>query len=326
MNRNTFPIAKSVLAPDALAQHIVLQYQLKQVQCQLLTATMRDVYRVTTPQQRFMFFVYPTRHRTCEEILAEWQFVAFLAAHGIPVAPAYPATSGELVLPFDAPEGRRYGVLSMYLPGEILRRRSSPHTVAAYGTQIARIHVVADTLPVTLVRPVNNPRQIVQDALTAAERAIADRADVLTALYHARAVLLPHLAQLVPAAPSYGLIHGDVIRANAIVGPDATVSVIDFDLCGLGWRVYDIASYLFAICGTQDEVRLRTAFLDGYTRIRRLSQVERELLPLFEAVRAVFDIGIPASAINTWGRANIDAFLDGSLTQLNQCIDRLLSG
>ncbi len=177
-----------------------------------------------------------------------------------------------------------------------------------------------------LARPANNPRQIVQDALTAAERAIADRADVLTALHHARDVLLPHMAQLVPVASSYGLIHGDVIRANAIVGPDATVSVIDFDLCGLGWRAYDIASYLFAICGTQDEVRLRTAFLDGYMRIRPLSQMEQELLPVFAAVRAVFDIGVPASAINSWGRANIDAFLDGSLAQLNQCIDRLLSG
>ncbi len=326
MDRNAFPIAKSVLAPDALAQHIALQYQLEQVQCQLLTATMRDVYRVSAAHQRFMFFVYPTGHRTREEILAEWQFVAFLAAHGIAVAPAYPTTNGELALPFDAPEGRRYGVLSMYLPGEILRRRSSPHTVAAYGAQIARIHVVADTLPMPLARPANNPRQIVQDALTAAERAIADRADVLTALHHARDVLLPHMAQLVPVASSYGLIHGDVIRANAIVGPDATVSVIDFDLCGLGWRAYDIASYLFAICGTQDEVRLRTAFLDGYMRIRPLSQMEQELLPVFAAVRAVFDIGVPASAINSWGRANIDAFLDGSLAQLNQCIDRLLSG
>jgi len=326
MDRNAFPIAKSVLAPDALAQHIALQYQLEQVQCQLLTATMRDVYRVSAAHQRFMFFVYPTGHRTREEILAEWQFVAFLAAHGIAVAPAYPTTNGELALPFDAPEGRRYGVLSMYLPGEILRRRSSPHTVAAYGAQIAHIHVVADTLPMPLARPANNPRQIVQDALTAAERAIADRADVLPALHHARDVLLPHMAQLVPVASSYGLIHGDVIRANAIVGPDATVSVIDFDLCGLGWRAYDIASYLFAICGTQDEVRLRTAFLDGYMRIRPLSQMEQELLPVFAAVRAVFDIGVPASAINSWGRANIDAFLDGSLAQLNQCIDRLLSG
>ena len=324
MDRNAFPIAKSVLAPDALAQHIAIRYQLEQVRCQLLTATMRDVYHVTAAHQRFMFFVYPSRHRTREEILAEWQFVAFLAAHGIPVAPAYPATSGELVLSFDAPEGLRYGVLSMYLPGEILRRQSSPQTVASYGAQIARIHVIADTLPVTLVRPVNNPRQIVHDALRAAESAIADRADVLTALYHACDVLLPHIEQLVPAAPSYGLIHGDVIRANAIVGPAETVSVIDFDLCGLGWRAYDIASYLFAICGTRDEVRLRAAFLDGYTRMRPLSLMEQELLPLFEAVRAVFDIGIPASAVNSWGRASVDAFLDGSLAQLNHCIDRLL--
>src|SRR5207253_1827467 len=83
---------------------------------------------------------------------------------------------------------------------------------------------------------------------------------------------------------------------------------------------------LFAIRGTPDEPVLRAAFLAGYTDVRPLSQPEQTMLLLFETVRAVFDIGIPAHYVNTWGRAYVDASLDGSISQLNQCLDRLLDG
>jgi Ser/Thr protein kinase RdoA (MazF antagonist) len=166
----------------------------------------------------------------------------------------------------------------------------------------------------------------VQQALAATEAALPDRANVLTTLHDAHDILLPRLQALVPAPPNYGMIHGDVIRTNAIVAPDGTVSVIDFDLCGLGWRAYDVASYLFAIRGTPDEPALRAGFLAGYRDVRPLSQPEQTMLPLFETVRAVFHIGIPARYVNTWGRAYVDAFLDGSISQLNQCLDQLLDG
>jgi Ser/Thr protein kinase RdoA (MazF antagonist) len=60
-----------------------------------------------------------------------------------------------------------------------------------------------------------------------------------------------------------------------------------------GWRAYDIASYLAVIRGLPEESIWEAAFLGGYEQICPITQVEREALPVFEAVRHIFSIGIP---------------------------------
>jgi Ser/Thr protein kinase RdoA (MazF antagonist) len=50
------------------------------------------------------------------------------------------------------------------------------------------------------------------------------------------------------------------IRANALVADDGAVTVIDFDWAGLGWRAYDVASYLLTIRGDPQEPNFEEAF------------------------------------------------------------------
>jgi Ser/Thr protein kinase RdoA (MazF antagonist) len=129
----------------------------------------------------------------------------------------------------------------------------------------------------------------------------------------------PAQAQTIsPRKPHYGLIHGDVIRTNAQVADDGTVTVLDFDLCGPGWRAYDIASYLAVIRGLPNEVELANAFINGYEQVRLITSVERETLPVFEAVRMIFSIGVPAMNVSHWGSAYLHTFLDQSLEQLRE--------
>jgi Ser/Thr protein kinase RdoA (MazF antagonist) len=325
MQQTMYAISKSILAPAALAAQITANYDLGGVRCQLLATSMRDVYVVSTTKQRFALIVYPTGHRPYAQVQAEWDFVAFLAQNGVPVAPAMRTRSSDHVISFDAPEGVRYGVLTPWLPGDNLRRRASPASITRYGTLIATIHMLADTLPMPLDRPDNDPVRIINDAVVAAEAALPDRPDILDALQQAREEILPIARTLVSSTPAFGLIHGDVIRANALATPDERVSILDFDLCGLGWRAYDVASYLFAIRGTVEEPVYRQAFLAGYTQQRPLSRIERETLPMFEAIRALFDIGIPAQYVDTWGRAALDGFLDHSIAQISRCVAQMRS-
>ena len=124
------------------------------------------------------------------------------------------------------------------------------------------------------------------------------------------------MAPLARQRPAYGLIHGDVIRANALVSEPGQVTIIDFDLCGPGWRAYDLAGYLLTIRDTPEEQAFEGAFLAGYQQERPLSPAEQQLLPAFEAVRAIFSIGIPAMNIHHWGSAYFHAFLEQSLKRL----------
>src|SRR5512147_2512303 len=110
MKNIPFPIKKSFLCDEALAHRIEAAHGISDVHCQLITASMRDVYLVTSYENRYVLYIYRCDQRTPAEILAEWKFVAFLYTNGIPVAPAVPNKNGELLMTFDAPEGTRQGV------------------------------------------------------------------------------------------------------------------------------------------------------------------------------------------------------------------------
>jgi Ser/Thr protein kinase RdoA (MazF antagonist) len=319
MNGSYFPVAKSFLAQEALADKFVAAYGFTTVRCQLIASFMRDVYLVSSHHDRYIFFIYRHNQRTLDEIKAEWRFVEYLATEGIPVAPAVATKQGEYVLEFPAPEGTRYGVLTTFVEGQHLRQRSSLETVRTYGRLIAQIHTLADEMPFNLVRPANDVHAILNRSVAAFAAAVPEHPDDVAYLKHCAAVILSRLGTLPhQRKPYYGLIHGDVIRANAQVADDRTVTILDFDLCGPGWRAYDIASYLVVIRGLPDEAALARAFLSGYEQIRPITEVEREALPVFEAVRHIFSIGVPAMNVNHWGSSYLYAFLDQSLAQLRE--------
>ena len=84
MNDHPFPVDKSLLSAAALSRAIEAEYGLADVRCQLLTATLRDVYLVSSNEGRYVLCVYRHEHRPTDEIRAEWQFVDYLGANGVP--------------------------------------------------------------------------------------------------------------------------------------------------------------------------------------------------------------------------------------------------
>jgi Ser/Thr protein kinase RdoA (MazF antagonist) len=110
-----FPVHKSFLSPTALANRICNEYGFANVICQLLAASMRDIYLVRTDSQRFILVVYRAGVRNVAEIQGEWQFVSYLAEHGMLVAPAIRTRKDELLLAFNLPEGERHGVLTPFM-------------------------------------------------------------------------------------------------------------------------------------------------------------------------------------------------------------------
>ena len=71
----------------------------------------------------------------------------------------------------------------------------------------------------------------------------------------------------------------------------------DFDLCGYGWRAYDLAEFRLA-----REVRLGhdaekleqlwSAFIDGYHTVRKLKEKDWKSVPLFVGVRQLWLMGL----------------------------------
>lgn len=88
----------------------------------------------------------------------------------------------------------------------------------------------------------------------------------------------------------YGLIHADLIRENILVR-DQHVAFIDFDDCGFGFRLFDIATTLLRNQSEPAYQALEAALIAGYRSRRPLSDEALATLPLFLTLRSLTYIG-----------------------------------
>ncbi len=322
MNADLFPITKSFLCEITIASKLEASYLLSDVRCQLLTSTMRDVYLITSAQGKHILYIYRHDQRIKEEIIDEWCFVAYLFAHSIPVAPAILNKEKNILLEFNAPEGTRYGVLVRYVEGESFRKRPSPQAATGLGRFIAQAHLLADKMPAKLNRPKDEALHQLKKYVARFTLEFPYREENIAILNRAVDHIYAKTADLPTTAPYYGMIHGDVIRSNVQIDRHNRITILDFDLCGFGWRAYDIASFLLTLHGT-DSLALKQSFKEGYNEVRQIDDLEQELMPLFKLMRSVVTIGIPVMNLQHWGMANIEPWFKYSFDNIDQAMKQL---
>ena len=83
---------------------------------------------------------------------------------------------------------------------------------------------------------------------------------------------------------NFGLIHADLRLANLLVH-EGRVQVIDFDDCGYGWYVYDLASALSFVEDRPQVPDLVRAWMRGYRSIRPLAERDEAEIPTFIMAR-----------------------------------------
>lgn len=88
---------------------------------------------------------------------------------------------------------------------------------------------------------------------------------------------------------TFGLIHSDLHQRNYLFH-NGQVGAIDFDDCGYGHWLYDLAVTLYCLKDHPHFAVLRKAFLTGYRRNRPLSNEQEERLETFMALRALQDL------------------------------------
>lgn len=87
----------------------------------------------------------------------------------------------------------------------------------------------------------------------------------------------------------FGLIHADLHQWNYLFHQEQ-VGVIDFDDCGYGHWLYDLAVTLYCLEDRPGFTALKDAFLTGYRRRRPLSVQQEEHLQTFVALRRLQDL------------------------------------
>jgi Ser/Thr protein kinase RdoA (MazF antagonist) len=83
-----------------------------------------------------------------------------------------------------------------------------------------------------------------------------------------------------------------------------TSTLFDFEVCGTGPLVYDLACYWRKRVGLTETSPLGEwdALLAGYESVRALTSVERRVIPALATLRAIWTMALPASPISSWGQ------------------------
>lgn len=124
------------------------------------------------------------------------------------------------------------------------------------------------------------------------------------------------LRQADPNIRDWGLIHSDLHRGNIVVH-QSNVGVIDFDDCGWGYLLLDIATMLSSMyrlaSNTSSYLEFRQAYLEGYTRIRSLPLQLEAKLALFLIMRDMVIVNFVLSSQNeevlSWGKERINGIM-----------------
>ncbi|MCP4426723.1 MAG: phosphotransferase [Chloroflexi bacterium] len=296
-------VARSFIAADALAEVIEQEYDLGPVDCKLFSKIVRtqdnDHYRARTEDGvKYVARIYQLgKHLEREEsdYLFELDWLNFLKEKGVSVSYPIARRDGRFLGSVNAPEGKRYYALFSFARGAEMSLTDEQQLFRC-GAEMARIHLVSNKYipqherqPMDLEFLVDRPVEHIMSLWD--ERRDEDMELVLTSAAEAKNEILTLLSNEESTEGSWGPIGGDFHHASVFFSEDGNPTFFNFDLCGYGWRAYDIASFLLNTGVMHKSTDLSEAFFAGYYSIRPLSRNEHAAISPFLTLRRIWLTG-----------------------------------
>jgi Ser/Thr protein kinase RdoA (MazF antagonist) len=295
-------ISYSTLSPSAVVAHVSRQYRLGDLtSSEFLARGLNDTFRVQASDRSYAFRVYRKGWRSQSEIEYELDVLLYLDRKAIGVSAPIASKDGSLLIPIEQPEGMRDAVLFTYAEGE--QSGALTETQArSFGTASAKLHITSDGFLSHHSRFGLDLDHLTDEPLTVALPFLAHRPDeqlYLTGL----ATRIRHRIEAVQAELDFGFCHGDLHGINAAFAGE-TVTMFDFDCCGMGWRAYDIAVYRWLLELRNMESNWKP-FLDAYQALRPLKETDLSAVPWFVAARYIWILGLHTGNASFLGRSFI---------------------
>ena len=300
----TIRIARSFIAADSVAELIAAEYDCAPpISCKLFSKLLRtqdnDHYLVTAGdgvQYAFRIYQEGARyHRTESDYLYEIDWLRFLHDRGLPIAYPVRRRDGGYIGRLEAPEGPRYYAMFSLAYGDPLALKDIDQ-LYVMGEMMGRIHVVSDEFtsphvrrPLDMAYLLDRPLERIRRSWTDERAANLDL--VLTAAEEAREELRGFAAQSASIPGSWGPISGDFHQSSVFFNETNEPTFFNFDLCGPGWRAYDIAAFLSNANLMHAPAERSEAFFAGYYAARPLADEEHAAIAPFLTIRRVWLMG-----------------------------------
>jgi Ser/Thr protein kinase RdoA (MazF antagonist) len=298
----TIQVTRSFVAADALAEVIAANYPFDDpVACRLFSKMLRtqdnDHYQVAAGGQKYVARIYQQGDplgRQQSDYQFELDWLNHLKDHNLPISHPISRRDGGCLGSVNAPEGIRYYALFSFAPGEPMTA-DDPDQLWVVGQQMAHIHQVSNNFTTPNHRQAMDMEFLVDHSIDRIKRYwnnnVGEQLDILiTSGEEAKEEVLSLLNSDQEAADKWGPIGGDFHPVSTHF-QDGAPCFFNFDLCGHGWRAYDIAVFLLNTNLLHQDPELGEAFFEGYYSVRPLSANEYEAISPFMTIRRVWLAG-----------------------------------
>lgn len=287
MDSNNHLISYSTFSKGFLEEYLSQHHGLKGISLRFLKRGFNDTYFVESLSGKFILRIYRHGRRTLEEIRAEVKLLLFLGQQGLPVSLPIPDQEAVFIHAFPAPEGIRHAVLFTFSEGKSLRKPSVSQC-REIGTALGHIHHAALQYDPGSLTWTYHPSSVFQLVRTAVSEKLKSFPEEMIYLDKLEQAVSKHLKGI---ELKTGICHGDLQPENFLFESGRGITFIDFDFAGKGPLLYDLGAYTWYDHQGKTNAMLH-AFYEGYAQVAGLTQPERELIPLFGALRALFLMGM----------------------------------
>jgi Ser/Thr protein kinase RdoA (MazF antagonist) len=318
-----FPVVCSTLSATHLATYLHQQYGLGTgTTCRLIRAAINHAYLVTDGMHKYVFRVYSLHWRSETEIAEEIGLLQLLRENDVPVSYALPDPQGNFIQQIPAPEGSRMGVLFSYAKGDkVMNFSEALHF--KLGVIMARMHAVTKDLPVKRVQ--YDYKSLLVEPFELMKQFISVETEEMQFMQHAHRQLLRCFLNAPAHLLRKGVVHLDIWFDNLNIYNNEEITLFDFDFCGNGWLLLDIAYYVLQLANTEREpetYQLKlNSFYKGYESITPISEAEKQLIPAASVSLYIFYLGVQCSRFENW----TNTFLNETYLKryINQLVKRL---
>jgi Ser/Thr protein kinase RdoA (MazF antagonist) len=315
-----FPAIYSTLSPQALIEGVLTEYELETInQCLFWHRGLSDIYLIETARKSYILKISHHHWRSQSDIQFELEFLDFLDRHNLPIASPLKTKSDELCVTIHAVEGDRYAALFPYAPGEIPQGDLNLEQSIIMGQALGKLHQTSLQFKNTTPRQCLNLEYLLDDSVETINpylrNHIQDKSYLRETIYQIK----QQLTCLGKTAPLWSVCWGDPHSGNVHFTTDNQITLFDFDQCGYGWRVFDLAKFLQVSLSAGINRKVRDAFFEGYENVQQLTEAEVNSLQALTQVAHIWAwaISIKASAVHNWSRLD-DFYVKRHLNQLKR--------
>ena len=276
-----------------LAREVIGRWNLRPTALSWLGYSHNAVFKVSAADGDYVLRLHPPGRVKAAELQSELQWLRAIRRHTDLLAPFPRAVAADgketLLLRIHHPQLPRivYGCLFEYAPGAVKSASEmSLDDVFQAGVYLGKLHTAGQFRP-----PSDFSRPRLDWEGLFGERSPyhpGDNAHLIQseALAQTAARVQTMMRGLGHDADEFGLIHADLLAKN-ILFHQGGAAALDFEYCGWGYYLYDLAPLLWQFKGEReaDYERLEDALWSGYISIRPPADGRRELLETLIAGR-----------------------------------------